>query len=363
MSEIERVMMARYLEKHSEYTDVELLSYGFEGTVFKCKNKENKTVALKIINRDPSIESEKIKHEMLIHKKLKNDIECPVAFIYDMKLLPDYLVFEMEYFQGIELLEFMLDFDKFSPEKIYVCADIMSSNTCGYRSSVSYYLAIKIFEALVCIHSKGIVHRDIKPENIMLKLTGNPQDPFNVVFIDFGMSNMIDDDISSLRELKGTLVYTHPYVLDKNPKVHSITTALEDDVWGLLVFSDIWSVASTVYSILTGSALVDSEDTGYIDNIGNPIKDTASVKNIINAYRDGRVADAINQQLTRRNKDACSKILLGLAHSLMTRSFVDITSSEILKYLNSYASCNTHKIIRKSPSIVESRSISHRFTL
>lgn len=38
------------------------------------------------------------------------------------------------------------------------------------------------------IHSQGVYHRDLKPENIMITGKGLPEDPFEVVIIDFGVS-------------------------------------------------------------------------------------------------------------------------------------------------------------------------------
>lgn len=63
---------------------------------------------------------------------------------------------------------------------------------------------IKIMEGVKKIHQKGVIHHDLKPQNILITKDNTPK------ILDFGLSKVIDKDISSINELKGTPAYIAP---------------------------------------------------------------------------------------------------------------------------------------------------------
>lgn len=64
----------------------------------------------------------------------------------------------------------------------------------------------ELCDALIYLHSRGVVHRDLKPSNVMVTHTGN-----HVRLIDFGFSDT--DSHSILKASAGTVSYAAPEVL------------------------------------------------------------------------------------------------------------------------------------------------------
>jgi serine/threonine-protein kinase len=88
-------------------------------------------------------------------------------------------------------------------------------------------------------HDIGLIHRDIKPMNIMLCARGGQFDAVKV--LDFGLAKEIaakDPDLTTNQGVIGTPVYISPERLQG-----------ED---GLDVRSDIYSLGSVAYNLLTG---------------------------------------------------------------------------------------------------------------
>jgi serine/threonine protein kinase len=96
----------------------------------------------------------------------------------------------------------------------------------------------QIAQALVELHSRGILHRDIKPANVLLAQDGH------VKVADFGLMRA---EGSTLLTQPGALVGTLPYLA---PEVLSRGE--------YSVRSDIWAVGVTLYRMLTDRMPVDS---------------------------------------------------------------------------------------------------------
>ncbi|NEP11444.1 MAG: serine/threonine protein kinase [Symploca sp. SIO2C1] len=91
----------------------------------------------------------------------------------------------------------------------------------------------QIGEALVEVHRSGFLHRDLKPQNIMLR-NGN----LEAVLIDFGIA----------REFTPNLTQTHTqFVSDNYSPIEQYDRRAKRDV-----YTDIYSLAATLYAILTG---------------------------------------------------------------------------------------------------------------
>jgi serine/threonine protein kinase len=92
---------------------------------------------------------------------------------------------------------------------------------------------IKMAEALQAAHFIGVIHRDIKPDNILMDDDGEP------VLSDFGVSAVADAAGRYTSSVAFSHAHASPEVLDRN-------------AYGIA--SDVYSLGSTLYTLLTGRA-------------------------------------------------------------------------------------------------------------
>jgi serine/threonine protein kinase len=108
---------------------------------------------------------------------------------------------------------------------------------------------LQVARALGYAHSRGVVHRDIKPDNILVGPYGE------VLLLDWGLAKVWHKDASTEDEsnieevegergmtgegkLQGTVMYMSPEQIDRDP--------------GIGASSDIYSLGSVMYEVLTG---------------------------------------------------------------------------------------------------------------
>ncbi len=104
-------------------------------------------------------------------------------------------------------------------------------------------IARKVAEALEHAHSEGVVHRDIKPANIMILPSGDPK------IMDFGIAKIETERLTATGQFIGTPLYMSP------------EQAMARPVDGR---SDIFSLGSVLYEMLTGVAAFDGESVTKI---------------------------------------------------------------------------------------------------
>jgi serine/threonine protein kinase len=95
-------------------------------------------------------------------------------------------------------------------------------------------VGIRLAEALAAAHAAGVLHRDVKPQNILVSAFGD------VKLGDFGVSGLVESEAVTVQfgRLPGTLEHVAPEVLAGDRAS---------------VASDIYSLASTLYALLTGT--------------------------------------------------------------------------------------------------------------
>jgi serine/threonine protein kinase len=89
-----------------------------------------------------------------------------------------------------------------------------------------------ILNGLKYIHEKGIVHMDMKPANLMIKPVSNPNEYPMVKIADFGLSRLLDSDLTvEIEKRCGTDKYIPPEVRDGA----KVTTAVDMWCFGLIL--------------------------------------------------------------------------------------------------------------------------------
>ncbi len=106
-----------------------------------------------------------------------------------------------------------------------------------------------VMDGLSQIHLRGFIHRDIKPDNIILRENLNP------VLVDFGSARQSSNEMTSLISSGYT-----PF--------EQYNQSGEDNKQG--PWTDIYSLAATTYSVITGKCPVDS-----VSRLGSLLKGAA----------------------------------------------------------------------------------------
>ncbi|HLO83673.1 MAG TPA: serine/threonine-protein kinase [Nostocaceae cyanobacterium] len=101
----------------------------------------------------------------------------------------------------------------------------------------------QIGEALKVVHANNFVHRDVKPANIMMR-AGSQQ----VVLIDFGLARGFDS-----KKLSITNVEDEAEPGFTPPELYSHTVELG-------AYTDIYSLAATLYNLLTGQIPISARE-------------------------------------------------------------------------------------------------------
>ena len=111
------------------------------------------------------------------------------------------------------------------------------------------HIARQVLHALGAAHRIGLIHRDIKPDNLLLLKQGD--DPDYTKVLDFGVSKLMEGSAKSSRS---ALKLTQAGVVFGTPEFMSPEQACGLALDGR---SDLYSLAATMYSMLTGTALFE----------------------------------------------------------------------------------------------------------
>lgn len=102
-------------------------------------------------------------------------------------------------------------------------------------------VGVRIADALAAAHLLGVLHRDVKPANILIDAYNNAG------LADFGLATLIDPDMPLSETVEAiTPAYAPPEVFAKKP---------------LTEYADVYSLAATLYAILSGHPPRWSETT------------------------------------------------------------------------------------------------------
>ncbi|MGE0545428.1 MAG: protein kinase [Kofleriaceae bacterium] len=109
------------------------------------------------------------------------------------------------------------------------------------------HVARQALHALGAAHRIGLVHRDIKPDNVLLMRSGD--DPDYVKLLDFGVAKLMEGAATSERS---NLALTQAGMVFGTPEFMSPEQACGHPLDGR---SDLYSLAATMFVMLTGQAL------------------------------------------------------------------------------------------------------------
>jgi eukaryotic-like serine/threonine-protein kinase len=126
----------------------------------------------------------------------------------------------------------------------------------------------QIGEALIVVHQNGLIHRDVRPGNILLR---NREGQLEAVLIDFGLTLDFDHILTTSRTKDVSNGFTPPELYAKG----TIARA----------YSDIYSLAATLYKLLTGKTPVDA------------VKRKLDGEHLVSPDINPQISDRVNQAI------------------------------------------------------------------
>lgn len=126
----------------------------------------------------------------------------------------------------------------------------------------------QVGEALTVVHREGLVHRDIKPANIMIR-AGKSE----AVLIDFGVTKGFDETLTSM-DSSNTDGFTPLELYDPTEQAQP--------------YSDVYALAATLYTLLSGDVPPHAEERRKLERKGRKLPAISGVSAQTNrAIREG----------------------------------------------------------------------------
>ena len=187
---------------------------GGMSSVFLVKRlRDNESLALKFFNGSVSEDSEFLCRFVDEYGLLEQITHNNVIRIYDQGVTDDALFIVLEYMAGGNLQQRI--------------------NSRPLNLDMAWGVLCDMTQALMEIHSHGIIHRDIKPENIMFRSDGG------AVLGDFGVAKQLHDPHR----------FPNPELVVGTPHFISPEQAVGETVGEQ---TDIYSLGAVFYNMLTG---------------------------------------------------------------------------------------------------------------
>jgi len=220
-------MAENSVRKLGRYRIIDELGRGAMGIVYKAEDPVlDRPLAIKTIFM-PVDEQDRQEYEGRFNQEARaaGRLSHPgIVTIYDVGREGEMLYMAMELLEGVDLAE------RASKRRFTV------AETLGVASQIA--------DALAFAHDRGVVHRDIKPPNIMI--VGEDR----IKLMDFGIARMLQSDLKTQTGVMlGTPRYMSPEQVSGRPTDHR---------------SDIFSLGTVLYEMLTGSKLYAGDDPSEV---------------------------------------------------------------------------------------------------
>src|SRR5688572_2896160 len=243
---------------------------GAMGVVFKATDSVlQRTVAVKTVNMALEREhADKYEARFYHEARAAGALNHPnIVTVYDAGKAGDVVYMAMEYIQGVELRNLLVE-----------------GQAMGVPQAVS--IAAQVAEGLAYAHQHGVMHRDIKPANIKVVANGP------VKITDFGIARMrASGDLTQTGVMLGSPKYMSPEQVIGKRADHR---------------SDIFSLGIIVYEMLCGGAPFNGENVTalmyQIVNFAPPAPSALQVA--VPELLDYIVAKMLAKSLDERYQDA-----------------------------------------------------------
>ncbi|MGB3420819.1 MAG: serine/threonine-protein kinase [Dolichospermum sp.] len=201
----------------SKYTIEKKLGEGGFGITYRARDNQGNYVVIKTLNDAIQKRADFAKFQQDFLNEAIKLAKCShphIVQIYEVIHENDLWCMVMEYIDGEDLGSF-----------------VENQGVLSETEALRYIQ--QIGSALTVVHDNGLLHRDIKPQNIMLR-SGKSE----AVLIDFGIA----------REFSQNLTQTHTQMLaDGFAPIEQYDKRAKRGA-----FTDVYALAATLYSVLTG---------------------------------------------------------------------------------------------------------------
>jgi len=205
------------VELETRYQVEQELGAGGQGTVLKAIDKRlGRTVALKFLLEEFGHSTQALGRFLTEAKAIATLNHHNIVQIFELERSAQGPFIVMEYIEGGSLGELL----KSGPLELERAVDIIC----------------QVCDGLGVAHGQGIIHRDIKPANILMTTAGLPK------LSDFGLARQVSIDHGQTQE--GAVLGTSDFM---SREQHNDATSVD-------ARSDLWSLAATLYQMLTGKS-------------------------------------------------------------------------------------------------------------